>query len=86
VDLLAGSDLPPERTGYAEQAEFADELETALELRAFNLYPVLSLGTDPAVIEACTKALDDMLADGTYAALYRHWYVSPAYSAIFLNP
>ncbi|WP_022663016.1 substrate-binding periplasmic protein [Paucidesulfovibrio longus] len=82
VDLLVGSDLPPEQTGFAEQAALAGELETALELRTIKLYPVLSKGTDSAVVEACAKALESMLSDGTYAELYRTWYASPAYAAI----
>ena len=51
-----------------------DDFTRQYRLSSTDFYIALSKGTDPEIVSAWQTALDRMVADGTFAALYAAWY------------
>ncbi|MEF2144693.1 MAG: transporter substrate-binding domain-containing protein [Desulfovibrionaceae bacterium] len=79
VDLVASSNMVlilPEGQYDAP----LDQIEPALIMAEFPLYPVFSPKADPALVQSWRDATRSMVEDGTYAALYEQWFSVPDFS------
>jgi len=72
IDLIASTDVGI-RYGHERANIGPGVLENVLTFWQADLYIAFSKGSDPAVVSAWRKALADMKADGTFAAIYSKW-------------